>query len=59
VGYEVEDLGLPIDIAWPDKKIAVFLDLEPHDKRELELANWRVFPADDTDAVLAALKEAA
>lgn len=60
VGHE-ED-GLPIDIAWPDRKIAVFLDLDDlsaDDKRELELAKWRVFPASDPVAVLAALREAA
>jgi hypothetical protein len=57
-----EEDGLPIDIAWPDKKIAVFLDLDdldPADKRMLELAKWRVFPASDPGAVLAALREAA
>jgi hypothetical protein len=57
-----EEEGLPIDIAWRDKKIAVFLDLDdldPADKRMLELAEWRVFPASDPAAVLAALREAA
>lgn len=60
VGHE-ED-GLPIGIAWPEAKIAVFLDLadlDPDDKRELELAKWRVFPASDPGAVLTALREAA
>ena len=56
-GYETED-GIPVDFAWPDKKIAVFLDLEADDPRVVELADWRVF-GDDPDAVFAALKEAA
>ena len=57
VGYETDD-GTPVDFAWPDKKIAVFLDLEADDPRVVELADWRVF-GDDPDAVFAALKEAA
>ena len=58
VGYETEG-GIPVDFAWPDQKIAVFLDLETEDPRIAELGrDWRVF-GDDPDAVLAALKEAA
>ena len=57
VGFEAEG-GIPIDFAWPDSKIAVFLDLDADDRRVLEMAGWRVFP-DDPDAVFAALKEAA
>ena len=57
VGYETDD-GTPVDFAWPDKKIAVFLDLEADDPRVVVLADWRVF-GDDPDAVFAALKEAA
>ena len=50
--------GIPVDFAWPDAKIAVFLDLEADDPRVVEMAGWRVF-GDDPDAVFAALKEAA
>ena len=57
VGYETAE-GTPVDFAWPDAKIAVFLDLEADDPRVMELADWRVF-GDDPDAVFAALKEAA
>ena len=57
VGYEAEN-GIPIDFAWPDARIAVCLDLDPDDRRVLEMAGWRVFP-DDPDAVVAALREAA
>jgi hypothetical protein len=59
VGHEVD--GLPVDLAWPDKKIAVFLDLallDPGDRLALESDEWRIFP-DDPAAVLAALREAA
>jgi len=57
VGYEAEN-GIPLDFAWPDRRIAVALDLNPDERRVLEMAGWRVFP-DDPDAVLAALREAA
>jgi ATP-dependent helicase YprA (DUF1998 family) len=57
VGYETGD-GLPVDFAWPDARIAVFLDLEDDDSRVLELPGWRVF-GNDRDAVAAALREAA
>ena len=50
VGHETEDSGIPIDFAWPDAKIAVCLDLDPGDRRDLESDGWRVFP-DDPDAV--------
>lgn len=57
VGYETDE-GTPVDFAWPDKEIAVFLDLETDDPRIAELPGWRVF-GDDPDAVFAALREAA
>ena len=57
VGYETDD-GLPVDFAWTDAKIAVFLDLEDDDPRVVEMSGWRVF-GDDRDAVAAALREAA
>ncbi len=57
VGYEAED-GIPLDFAWPDKRIAVCLGLDSDERRVLEMAGWRVFP-DDPDAVIAALREAA
>ena len=59
VGYEAA--GIPIDFAWPDERIAVFVDLgnlDADDRRVLELDRWRLLP-DDPDAILAALKEAA
>jgi ATP-dependent helicase YprA (DUF1998 family) len=58
VGYETRDSGIPIDFAWPDAQIAICLDLDPDDQRELESEGWHVFP-DDADAALAALREAA
>jgi hypothetical protein len=60
VGYEAEG-GIPIDFAWPDARIAVFLDLgnlDAEDRRVLELNRWRVL-ANDPDTILTALKEAA
>jgi hypothetical protein len=58
VGHETED-GLPIDFAWPDERIAVFLDdPDPEERRDLESARWRVFTG-DPDTVYAALREAA
>ena len=58
VGYEAED-GIPVDFAWPDKKVAVCLDIDAGDRQVLELAKWRVFDGDDPDAVLEALRKAA
>jgi hypothetical protein len=58
VGYEAAD-GIPVDFAWPDKKIAVCLDIDAGDRQVLELAKWRVFDGDDPDAVLEALRKAA
>jgi hypothetical protein len=57
VGYEIGD-GLPVDFAWPDARIAVFLDLTDDDPRIAELSDWRVF-GDDRAAVAAQLREAA
>jgi ATP-dependent helicase YprA (DUF1998 family) len=57
VGHE-ED-GIPIDFAWTDKRIAVFLDdPDPKERGDLESAGWRVFTG-DPDVVFAALREAA
>jgi ATP-dependent helicase YprA (DUF1998 family) len=53
-----EEDGIPIDFAWPDRRIAVCLDLSPDEQRDLESAGWRVFP-DDPDGVFIALREAA
>jgi ATP-dependent helicase YprA (DUF1998 family) len=58
VGWEAEE-GIPIDFAWPGKKIAVCLDIDAGDRQVLEMANWRVFDGDDPDAVLEALRKAA
>ena len=58
VGYEAED-GIPIDFAWPDKKVAVCVGIDAGDRQVLEMAKWRVFDGDDPDAVLDALREAA
>ena len=53
-----EENGIPLDFAWPDKRVAVCLNLDADEKSVLEMAGWRVFP-DDPDAVFAALREAA
>ncbi len=52
LGYETLT-GTPIDIAWPDERIAVCLD---HDFRaDLESDGWRVFSDDDPSAIATAL----
>ena len=53
VGYESAE-GIVIDAAWPDRRIAVYLDPDPDDRRDLEAAGWRVLDA-DVDTLLAAL----
>ena len=55
----LEEDGIPIDFAWTDKRIAVFLDdPDPEERRDLEKLGWRVFTG-DPDVVFAALREAA
>jgi hypothetical protein len=56
VGYESEE-GIVIDVAWPDLKIAVYLDPNPDDCRDLEAAGWTLLAA-ETDALIGALSEA-
>jgi hypothetical protein len=56
VGYESAE-GIIITIAWPDHRVAVYLDADPEDRRDLEAAGWHVLPA-DPDAVAAALADA-
>jgi ATP-dependent helicase YprA (DUF1998 family) len=56
VGHE--ESGIPIDFAWTDKRVAVCLELDSEEQRDLESVGWRVF-TDDPDTVFAALREAA
>ncbi len=55
VGDEVE--GIVVDLAWPDRRIAVFLTPDPDTRRELEAAGWRVL-GPDLEPLLAALAAA-
>ena len=43
LGHETDD-GIPIDVAWPDQRVAVCFDAS--DGPELERAGWRVLPPD-------------
>lgn len=55
VGYETPDDGIPIDLSWPDQRVAVALASMPQEDRvDLEAAGWRVVPP-DLDLVVAAL----
>jgi hypothetical protein len=56
-GFEAGD-GIPLDYAWPDRKIAVCSDLSDGERGGLEAEGWRILP-DDPDVVNAALREAA
>ena len=50
VGHEA-DGGIPIDFAWPDARIAVFLDLDdstPTTGESLSRTGWRVLANDPT-----------
>jgi ATP-dependent helicase YprA (DUF1998 family) len=53
VGYEA-DGGIPIDFAWPDRRMGVCLELDEEDRRELESVGWLLYP-DDPAAVAAVL----
>jgi ATP-dependent helicase YprA (DUF1998 family) len=53
VGYESAE-GIIIPAAWPDHRVAVYLDADPDDRRDLEAVGWHVLSA-DVSAVAAAL----
>ncbi len=53
LGFETED-GTPIDLAWPELRIAVDLDGDEATRQELVAAGWTWVPA-DPDAIAAAL----
>ncbi len=44
VGNEV--IGIPIDFAWEDKRVAICLDLDDEARNDLESEGWRCVPAD-------------
>jgi hypothetical protein len=46
--------GMPIDLSWPDRRIAVDIDLDANDRADLEGEHWVVVPP-DVDAIIAAL----
>ncbi|MDR6119712.1 hypothetical protein QE370_002896 [Aeromicrobium sp. SORGH_AS981] len=41
LGAEVLD-GIAIDIAWPDDRVALAVDMAPEDVEELTAAGWRI-----------------
>jgi len=60
LGFET-DTGVPLDVAWPDARIAVDLDVDDDTRQELADAGWTLVPADPdaiAEAVAAALKGA-
>jgi len=60
LGFET-DTGVPLDVAWPDARIAVDLDVDDDTRQELAHAGWTLVPADPdaiAEAVAAALKGA-
>lgn len=52
LGYETD--GIPLDLAWPDARIAVDLDIDEDVRRELSDAGWLLVPADPS-AIAAAV----
>ena len=54
VGYETGE-GIPIDFAWPDRHVAVCLELDADEHQDLKSAGWHVFGGDPI-AVIAALR---
>ncbi len=44
VGHEV--IGIPIDFAWEDKRVAIGLDLDDEARSDLESEGWRCVAAD-------------
>ncbi|WP_068403108.1 DEAD/DEAH box helicase [Kribbia dieselivorans] len=53
LGFETAD-GIPIDLAWPDQRVAVPLSLDEGAKLELVAEGWRLVEA-DVPAISAAL----
>jgi hypothetical protein len=53
VGYE--DGGIPLDFAWPEKRMAVCIEIGEDERHTLESAGWRLLP-DDPAVVAAALR---
>jgi ATP-dependent helicase YprA (DUF1998 family) len=45
LGFETDD-GIPIDLAWVDAKVAVFIEGIEDDRRDLEAAGWHILPTD-------------
>ncbi|MDQ2845590.1 MAG: DEAD/DEAH box helicase [Actinomycetota bacterium] len=56
IGWESAD-GIPLDIAWPNRRVAVVLDLSVADRTELEHEGWTLVAA-DPDAIAHALSRA-
>lgn len=56
LGYET-DAGLPIDISWPEFRIAVDLDLEDEERDELSQGGWTLVDS-DLEAILSTLAAA-
>ncbi|MFC6287576.1 DEAD/DEAH box helicase [Nocardioides sp. GCM10027113] len=56
LGLETGD-GLPIDLAWPQQRVAVGIDMPEDDRDELVELGWSVVQP-DVDAIRAALEEA-
>ena len=52
VGYEVD--GIPLDFAWPDRRVAVAVELAEEDRAEVEAQGWTFLPA-DAEQITAAL----
>ncbi|MFD1829783.1 DEAD/DEAH box helicase [Streptomyces desertarenae] len=46
VGFEYGDQAVQVELAWPDEKIAVFVDVDEHRDADLKRAGWYVAHAD-------------
>ncbi len=45
LGFETED-GTPLDVSWPDMRIAVDMDIDEATRRDLVVADWTLLEAD-------------
>jgi hypothetical protein len=55
LGHEATD-GLPLEVSWPDRRIAVDFDLTDTDREALVLDGWTLVDA-DVDAIKNALAD--
>ncbi|GAA3572666.1 DEAD/DEAH box helicase [Nonomuraea rosea] len=50
VGYELGDDAMPAELAWPDARVAIVVDIDPERDAAYGLAGWRIHHAEPGSA---------